>query len=205
MQIISKIKQLLSVSNIVYGIIFFFLITIALSGNAKAWVIRGLMKAGFFRPKIELNNNTSSDGTHDISVNVAEIYFKNGNGHTFSLSSLKGKVVFINFWATWCPPCRAELPSISKLYRKFKDNNQIMFLMVDVDGKYKSSAKFFERHHYDMPVYTVEGDIPSVYLGQAIPTTVILNKEGRMILRHAGAANYNTRQVEKGLTKLIND
>ncbi|MGH2643105.1 MAG: TlpA family protein disulfide reductase, partial [Chitinophagaceae bacterium] len=94
------------------------------------------MKVGLFRPKIELNDPSASN----LPVNLSDIYFKDGNGHTFSLSSLKGKVVFINFWATWCPPCRAELPSIKKLYEKFKDNNKIMFLMVDVDEEYKHSS-----------------------------------------------------------------
>jgi thiol-disulfide isomerase/thioredoxin len=198
-------KKIFSASNIIYGSLIVLLLFVTFNGNAKALLIQGLMKAGFFRPRISMADNRENKSHNHKSAGFKDMTFEDGQGHTFSLSSLKGKVVFINFWATWCPPCRAELPSISKLYRKFKDNDKIIFLMVDVDGKYKSSAKFFERHHYDMPVYTVEGDIPSVYLGQAIPTTVILNKEGRMILRHAGAANYDTHQVEKGLTQFINN
>lgn len=200
-----KIKKLFSVSNAVYGLIFISLIAFTFNANAKAWLMQGLMKAGFFHPKIELTNHTSGKNKNDIPEKLREIYFKDGNGSTFSLSSLKGKVVFINFWTTWCPPCRAELPAINKLYKKFKDNNNIVFLMVDVDGKYASSARFMRKHHYDLPVYTAEGEIPSVYLDGAIPTTIIIDKKGAMAVKHTGAANYDTPQVEKALTQLIND
>lgn len=199
-----KIKKLFSTSNITYGLIFIFLI-FTLNANAKALMIEGLMKIGFFRPKIEFNEVASNKDTNHITESSREIYFKDGNGNSFSLSSLKGKVVFINFWATWCPPCRAELRSINNLYEKFKNNDKIIFLMVDVDGKYKSSAKFMRKHHFDLPVYIAEGEIPPMYLGDAIPTTVILNKEGTIVIRHTGAADYNTRAVEKGLMQLIND
>lgn len=205
MQMIPKIKRLFSISNIVYGLIFICLITFAFNANAKAWLMQGLMKVGFFRPKIELTNHASDKNTNAIPSNLREIYFKDGNGNIFSLSSLKGKVVFINFWATWCPPCRAELPAISKLYEKFKDNDKIVFLMVDVDGKYASSIKFMKKHHYDLPVFTTEGEIPQVYLDGAIPATVIIDKKGAMVVKHTGAANYDTPQVEKALTQLIND
>lgn len=205
MQMNPKIKKLFSVSNVVYGLFFIILIFFTLNVNAKAWLMQGLMKAGFFRSKIELTNHISGKSTNAIPEKLREIYFKDGNGNTFSLSSLKGKVVFINFWATWCPPCRAELPAINKLYEQFKNNSKIVFLMVDVDGKYASSARFMRKHHYNLPVFTAEDEIPPVYLDGAIPTTVIIDKKGAMVVKHTGAANYDTPQVEKALTQLIND
>lgn len=198
-------KKILSPSNIISGIIIVLLLAVTFNGNTKALFMQGLMKVGFFRPHISMNENNSNKSYNYNSPDFRDIVFKDGDGNTFNLSSLKGKVVFINFWATWCPPCRAELPSINHLYKKFKDNNQIKFLMVDVDGKYASSSKFMEKHDWDLPVYTVEGDIPQVYLDGAIPTTIILDKEGRLVARHIGGANYDTPEIAKGLSNLIEE
>src|SRR5690606_3035773 len=66
-----------------------------------------------------------------------DVAFKDKDGKTVSLKSLKGKVVFINFWATWCPPCIHEMPSINELKKTFKGNDNIVFLMVDVDNNIK--------------------------------------------------------------------
>lgn len=198
-------KKFFSRSNLIYGSIIALLLFITFDGNAKALVIQGLMKAGLFRTHIPINNKKIDKSYNYDAADFREMVFQGSEGQTFNLSSLKGKVIFINFWATWCPPCRAELPSINKLYKNFKNNNRIKFLMVDVDGKYKSSVKFMERHHWDLPVYTVEGDIPPVYLNGAIPATVILDKNGTMVVNHVGAANYDTRDIEKGLEQLINN
>jgi thiol-disulfide isomerase/thioredoxin len=70
----------------------------------------GLMKTGLFQP--EVSSSTSKP------IQVKDIGFRDAKGKTVTLSALKGKVVFINFWATWCPPCMAEMPSINTLYQK---------------------------------------------------------------------------------------
>src|SRR5690606_29413117 len=109
-----------------------------------------------------------------------EVTFMDEDGKKVSLESLKGKVVFINFWATWCPPCIHEMPSINKLKQSFDADDEIIFLMVDVDGKLDKSTAFMEKNEYDLTVYAPESQIPSDFLGRAIPTTVILDKTGAM-------------------------
>ena len=131
------------------------------------------------------------------------IRFKNEEGKTVSLNALKGKVVFINFWATWCPPCIHEMPSIDELKKKFKGNDDIVFLMVDVDNKLEESAAFMRENDYDLPVYVPAGNIPSDYLGGAIPTTVILDKRGDMIARIEGGRDYTDPEIIKALNELV--
>lgn len=134
---------------------------------------------------------------------VTEVSFIGENDQNVSLSSLKGKVVFINFWATWCPPCKEELPAINKLKQSYKDNKGIQFLMVDVDSKMKQSAAFMKNNGYDLPVYVAKGAIPPNFLGNAIPTTVILDKEGKMAAHFVGARDYTSPEIKQMLDSLI--
>ena len=132
-----------------------------------------------------------------------DVVFKDKDGKTVSLKSLKGKVVFINFWATWCPPCIQEMPSINQLKQSFNGNNDIVFLMVDVDNKIEKSTAFMNKKKYDLPVYVPAGNIPSDYLGGAIPTTVILDKSGDMIARLEGGRDYSSPEIVKALNELV--
>ncbi|MCH5684659.1 TlpA family protein disulfide reductase [Niabella sp. W65] len=132
-----------------------------------------------------------------------DVLFKDKDGKTVSLKSLKGKVVFINFWATWCPPCIHEMPSINKLKQSFKGKNDIVFLMVDVDNKIEKSTAFMQKNKYDLPVYVPAGDIPPDYLGGSIPTTIILDKSGNMIARIEGGRDYTSPEIVKALNELV--
>jgi len=132
-----------------------------------------------------------------------EVQFKDSQGKTVSLGDLKGKVVFLNFWATWCPPCIAEMPSINKLKQSFNDQDDIVFLLVDVDNNIKKSTGFMKKKNYDLPVYVPAGPIPSTYLEGAIPTTVILDKKGEIIARIEGGRDYASPGMLKALNQLI--
>lgn len=162
---------------------------------------------------VNSGKNTASDaGNEDATggqqreplvAQIPDISFKDQNGKIVSLTALKGKVVFINFWATWCPPCIQEMPSINRLQQNFKRNEGIIFLMVDVDNKIVQSTAFMKKNNYDLPVYTPASDIPSDFLGGAIPTTVILDKRGDMIAHMEGGRDYARPEVVKALNELI--
>ena len=128
-----------------------------------------------------------------------ELSFKDKEGKVVQLSALKGKVVFINFWATWCPPCIHELPSIDQLRQSLKDNKDIVFLMVDVDGDIEKSSAFMTENKYDLPLYIPESEIPPEFLGQSIPTTVILDKAGKIVERLEGSRDYGAPEIKKAL------
>lgn len=133
----------------------------------------------------------------------AGVSFKDETGDVVSVNLLKGKVVFINFWATWCPPCIHEMPSIDALRKSFKGDERIVFLMVDVDNKIAQAAAFMKDNNYDLPVFTPASSIPSDYLGGAIPTTVILDKRGEMVGRLEGGRDYTDPQIVKALKELV--
>ena len=129
------------------------------------------------------------------------VVFKDGSGRTIDISKQKGKVLFINFWATWCPPCIQEMPSINTL-KKQLNKKDILFLMVDVDDNYKKSSKFMEKNKYDLPVYTAVSSVPQEFLSGSIPTTVIIDKEGKVVGRHEGGADYMNPEILKFFKEL---
>src|SRR5690606_15186932 len=125
-----------------------------------------------------------------------------GSENTISLSELKGKVVFINFWATWCPPCIAEMPSIEKLYQTFKNNKNVVFIMADMDSDYKKAQAFMDKKHFSLPVYTPASSLPQNMFSGSLPTTVIINKKGEMVFNEKGAGDYGSKKVLEYLAEL---
>lgn len=146
-------------------------------------------------------SNENAGTTAEVAPEAPSVVFKDGSGRTVDISKQKGKVLFINFWATWCPPCIQEMPSINSLKKEF-DEKDILFLMVDVDDNYKKSSKFMENNKYDLPVYTAVSSIPQEFLSGSIPTTVIIDKEGKVVGRHEGAADYMRPEIVKFFKEL---
>ncbi|MXV52336.1 redoxin family protein [Pedobacter sp. HMF7647] len=185
----------LSASNISSAAILVFCLILLFSPGAKAFVLQGLMKVGLFQ--VEPNSAYPAEAKL-----VPEMSFKNSEGKITDLRDLRGKVVFVNFWATWCPPCRAEMPSIEKLYQSSKANDSIVFIMVDVDGNLANSRKFMDKRKYSLPVYSVEGTIPETLFRGSVPTTFILNKHGEIVFLHEGVADYSAKKVSDYLAQL---
>jgi len=118
-------------------------------------------------------------------------------GKTISLSDYRGKVLFLNFWATWCPPCRAEIPDFIEAYAEQKANGlEILGISVDTAGKSAVTA-FVEKYKINYPVVleTKEntGKIVEDYRpGQFIPTTFVIDKTGRIRHKQVGAVDKET-------------
>ncbi|MDB5262341.1 MAG: alkyl hydroperoxide reductase [Adhaeribacter sp.] len=117
------------------------------------------------------------------------------------MESLKGKVIFMNFWATWCPPCIAEMPNIQSLYEKVKSEN-IAFVMVSLDDDPAKAQKFINRKKFTFPVYTPNGALPPVYAGQVIPTTFVISPDGRIVARKDGMADYDNQEFREFLQNM---
>ncbi len=137
-----------------------------------------------------------------VNTTTTDAVFLDANGTKVSLSSLQGKVVFVNFWATWCPPCIKEMPSIQTLKNKMKGKD-VVFLLVDIDGKYDKAKAFMDKRNLDLPVYTPAQSISSTYLGSSIPTTVIFDKKGNMIQRIVGSVDFASEEVEKFMNQVL--
>lgn len=177
--------------------IFIFAALIILSPDTKAYVIEGLMKIGLFQPEVKSNNVAVKTNT-----NLFDVQFKDGSGKILQLSQFRNKVIFINFWATWCPPCRAEMPSIEKLYLQFKDNKNFVLLMVDMDDDYPKSRKFLDKKDFNMPLFTPASSIPENMFAGSLPTTVVVNKAGQIVFRHEGAGDYSNEKFLEYLSQL---
>jgi thiol-disulfide isomerase/thioredoxin len=132
----------------------------------------------------------------------AGIVLKDVNGNDVSLAGQKGKVLFINFWATWCPPCRAEMPSINALHEKVKGNPNIRFFMVDADGKLPAADKFMKKNEFGLPVHAASSYIPPEIFPGNLPTTLVVSPEGKVVYHHIGVADYDHPDFLKFLEQL---
>ncbi|MBE8714935.1 TlpA family protein disulfide reductase [Sphingobacterium hungaricum] len=194
-------KTKLSRGNIILYVVLVVLIILLFIPSTRSLLQQGLMKLGLFKPTLEAPVEKAPDTPVVAQVSSS---FSNEKGEIINTASLKGKVVFINFWATWCGPCIQEMPSIQVLHDKLKDNPNVEFLLVEIDHENELAKEFMEKEKLNMPIYFPEGDIPNTWLGQSIPVTVILDKEGNIAARHEGMADYSTKQVEQFIVDLSN-
>ena len=103
-----------------------------------------------------------------------------------SLASLRGKVTLVNFWATWCPPCRAEIPDLIALQQKYHDQLQIIGISEDEAGP-DVVRKFVAAHHINYPVAMTSPEFEKLFPGvAALPTSFIIDREGRIVQKHVG-------------------
>lgn len=181
-------------TNWLNGLLIIFLLLMLFSAGAKAFVLQGLMKIGLFKPDITLHQEKFQP--------ASEIMLTNTDGASIPLSSLKGKVVFLNFWATWCPPCIAEMPAINELHKKFSGNNNIVFVMVDADNNPEKSVAFLKTHQYNLPLYFLSSAVGKDMFNGTLPTTLVINKKGEIVFNETGAANYSTEKFSGFLEQL---
>ncbi len=183
-------KTLLNV--LFYGLLLTFLLV----PSAKAIMLRCLMEIGLFKP-------SDPEMTYQASFQPTSILFKDIHGRTHSLADLEGKVVFINFWATWCPPCLAEMPSIHRLYKRFENDPKVVFLLVDADGDLKKSKTYMDKKAYSMPLYEMGSAIPEALFKGSLPTTLVFDKKGRLSFQGEGVANYASPKFVTFIEALI--
>jgi peroxiredoxin len=109
------------------------------------------------------------------------------NGNKVTLSQLKGKKVFLNFWATWCPPCKAEMPDMEKLYQETKDSDLVM-LAVNVGEDKKTVQDFITKNNYNYTILLdTDGKISQLYQVSGIPTSYFIDTEGYLDSGTSGA------------------
>jgi thiol-disulfide isomerase/thioredoxin len=123
-------------------------------------------------------------------------------GGEVRLSSLKGKVVFLNFWATWCPPCREEMPSMETLYRRFRDSG-LEFLAVDIQEGADEVADFMRQYKLSFPVGLDSGRISAEYGIRGIPTTFIIDRDGAIIIASVGGRQWDTEAMFAAFERLL--
>lgn len=190
-------RKMFKKSNVVNGLFVILILVVLFVPSAKAIMIQGLMEIGLFKP------DTTAEPRGLLPANgLAGIRFKNASGTVLDLGDLKGKVVFLNFWATWCPPCLAEMPSVNKLYQQFKDDKEVVFILVDADSDFGKAQKYMDRKGYQLPVFAAASSIPESLFSGSLPTTIVFDKEGRVSYHESGAANYANAKFIEFIKKL---
>src|ERR1700747_3098123 len=118
-----------------------------------------------------------------------ELKAKDVNGNELSLEAYKGKIVLLNFWATWCGPCRAEIPSLIRMQEAYKDHLQIIGMDVDDDDPEQLRA-FVKAQGINYPVAMTSLSVRLAYGGiGALPTMFVINQEGKVVQKHVGLLN----------------
>ena len=126
------------------------------------------------------------------------------SGTTQSLSGFRGKVVFLNFWATWCGPCRQEMPSMDALYGKFREKG-LEILAVNIMEKKADVLAFMESNKLSFPAYLdIDGTVSNSYGIQSIPTSFLIDREGKIAVRLVGSIDWDTPKIHAAIEELLN-
>ena len=156
--------------------------------------IQGLiLKTGIMQPSLDQDDKVNAD--YNFALIDAE-------GQKIPFSSFEDQVVFINFWATWCPPCVAEMPDIQGLYEEV-DKSDVAFVMISLDDSFEKAKNFVQRKEFDFPIYQLASPLPKVYESSAIPTTYVISPQGEIVVAKSGMAKYNTRKFKDFLRELV--
>ncbi len=194
----NKIKKtLLYIRQHVSSILLFLLMAvILLVPGAKALLLTAFIHTGVF----------NASPNKEIFLQAADypaLSFINENGDRLSTGSLRGKVLFINCWAAWCPPCVAEMVSINNLYHTLKADNRFVFIMADEDRDFRVSIPFMKKNGYDLPVYQASTALPASLFSGNLPTTFIIDANGNVLQKHEGMARYDTKKMEVFMRSLL--
>lgn len=114
------------------------------------------------------------------------------DGERVSLNDYRGNVVFINVWASWCPPCVAEMPTIETLYDRVSEHDNISFILLSMDEEPQKAVNFMREKDFTMPYYFPASSLPAEFRSQYLPTTYILSKQGKVIYKKEGIADYSS-------------
>jgi thiol-disulfide isomerase/thioredoxin len=118
------------------------------------------------------------------------------DGREVSNTSLHGKVLIVNFWATWCPPCRAEIPDLIALQEKYRDQVQIIGISED-EAPVETVKRFVADHKMNYPVVMLTPDLEKMFPGiSALPTSFIVNRDGRIVQKHVGMLTAHVTEQE---------
>ena len=138
-----------------------------------------------------------------INSKAPDFVLKDLNGKTVSLATFKGKVVLLNFFATWCPPCRAEMPALNKLQHALKSRG-LEVVSVSTDRSINDIKDFLERHRVDFPIlFDADRNIAKQYRVFSMPTTFLINRNGIIVEKFYGEYDWTEPETKGKIEKLL--
>ncbi len=181
-------------------------IAVALAGvlALATWVITSPRRIGVPATVSETNRQLPFQ-LHSAPLKLPQLSFEDGAGHRRTLADFRGRYVLLNVWATWCVPCREEMPALARLQQKLGGPRfEVVALSVDGGGA-EAVKRFFAEHRVDsLAVYTDRSlQVNSALRVVGVPTTVLVDREGREIARHVGPAQWDSAQIIEGLQRVI--
>ncbi|MDX2443097.1 MAG: TlpA disulfide reductase family protein [Bacteroidales bacterium] len=189
---IERIKQRYSKKSkwsIFLDIIFYVFIILLIIPGTRTGVVSMLKRATLTAPLI-----LSKPSNTEISDSDFRWPLKTLEGEPFFLEEVRGKVIFLNFWATWCPPCIAEMPSIQRLYDEYGD--KISFVLVSGEDP-ETIKKFMIKNQYTFPIYMQSFKAPDIFESSSIPTSFIISPEGEIVMKKKGAAKWDGKKIKR--------
>jgi len=186
------------------GVFILLLITLYVTGlhtEVIGFVQRGVLATGLMNPDVKEMIDTKPSETSSKKIKAdLEIRLIDADGKITTLADLKDKVIFLNYWATWCPPCIAEMPSIHKLHQEM--GNEVAFILLSFDKDFETAKRFNQRKGYNLPIYTLASNLPAMLQSSELPTTYVIDKDRNIALTHKGMANYNNSDFKLFLENL---
>jgi thiol-disulfide isomerase/thioredoxin len=139
-------------------------------------------------PVTERQTSVSENKAEAVTLPAFRMLDREGN--VVSLQSFKGKKVFVNLWATWCPPCRREMPSIESLYKSV-DKSKVAFVMLSLDDDFQKAKQYAASRKLTLPILYPAENLPQLFNVDGIPATFIFDEEGKLIKQVNGSDDYN--------------
>jgi thiol-disulfide isomerase/thioredoxin len=155
------------------------------------------LRVVFLNPSIEEVESQQTLSKHDLKWALVD-----SKGKAVELASLNDKPLIVNYWATWCPPCIAEMPAFQSLYNDYKDKVNFVFLTTD---EKKLVDEFISKKEYTLPVYYQVSQAPPKLRTSSLPTTYLIDQNGKILIDEVGASDWNGKRMRDLLDKLIRE
>ena len=175
------------------NIIFFFVLGLILFPPTRKPLQIAVNRIFAFSPSI-ISKNKRTD------IDPLQYKLKNIDGSVDSLSIGQGDIILLNYWATWCPPCIAEMPSLQNLYNDYGDKIKFAFI---TNEEHEVIDKFLTEKGYNFPVYQAIDARPEKLIEKSIPTTFLIDKNGAIIIKKTGAAKWDSDSVRELIDSLL--
>lgn len=136
--------------------------------------------------------------------NVPDFNLQDLDGRSVTLKEFRGKVVFVNFWATWCPPCRDEMPSMQRIYNEYRDKGLVM-LAINFMESPNTIRPFLSEHKLTFPILLDSGTVMVSYGVLGLPATYLIDRQGKAAARALGARDWNNQESLRVIRKLLDE